>query len=394
MNYEYEERAAILEFDGGLSREDAERQAAIEIEQRMKQTDERQGLPSASGIERLALCPGSWEAEKGLPNTTSEIAEYGTKLHAALATGFTDELEPEEIATLERVRAVESELLQTVFNGKTPDEYRERRMWYLKNSLPLFSGQIDVAYQVGNVALIIEYKFGYIPVASVSANLQLRSQAVLASRDLHCTEVYVAVIQPHCAIQKDICHYTATDLAKSAEQLEQIVRAAEAFEAPRVAGEAQCKYCKAKAQCPVAIDTALSTVTAIAAPEHSPEEIAASLTDEQLSELGEKLPFVEGVVKALKARIKTRIEESPGSIRGYGLKHGGNTREITNTRLAYSLVKDQFTAQEFSDITSVSVPALEKAWRAKTGLKKSDFDAAIAPALTLKPKAPSLERLA
>lgn len=33
---EYEERAAILEYDGGLSRDEAERQAAREIQDRLK----------------------------------------------------------------------------------------------------------------------------------------------------------------------------------------------------------------------------------------------------------------------------------------------------------------------------------------------------------------------
>ena len=29
--------------------------------------DERQGLPSASGMQRLFLCPGSWNAERKCP---------------------------------------------------------------------------------------------------------------------------------------------------------------------------------------------------------------------------------------------------------------------------------------------------------------------------------------
>ncbi len=33
---EFEERAAMLEYDGGLSREDADRQALIEIKKRIK----------------------------------------------------------------------------------------------------------------------------------------------------------------------------------------------------------------------------------------------------------------------------------------------------------------------------------------------------------------------
>ncbi len=35
---EYEERAAILEYDGGLSRDEADRQALREISERMKRT--------------------------------------------------------------------------------------------------------------------------------------------------------------------------------------------------------------------------------------------------------------------------------------------------------------------------------------------------------------------
>jgi len=35
--YELEERSAILEYDGGLSREDADKQALIEINNRMKE---------------------------------------------------------------------------------------------------------------------------------------------------------------------------------------------------------------------------------------------------------------------------------------------------------------------------------------------------------------------
>jgi len=45
----------------------------------MKQiTDERKGLPSASGIERLYLCPGSFSMEQGLPDVFAEpgVADF------------------------------------------------------------------------------------------------------------------------------------------------------------------------------------------------------------------------------------------------------------------------------------------------------------------------------
>jgi hypothetical protein len=43
LRYEYEERAAILEYDGGLNREDADRIAAGEILNRKPNAESRQG---------------------------------------------------------------------------------------------------------------------------------------------------------------------------------------------------------------------------------------------------------------------------------------------------------------------------------------------------------------
>ena len=40
LRYEYEERAAILEYNGGLTREDAETQALTEIAERIRSTEQ------------------------------------------------------------------------------------------------------------------------------------------------------------------------------------------------------------------------------------------------------------------------------------------------------------------------------------------------------------------
>ena len=37
LRYEFEERAAILEYDGGLNRDEAEAHALLEIKQRMRE---------------------------------------------------------------------------------------------------------------------------------------------------------------------------------------------------------------------------------------------------------------------------------------------------------------------------------------------------------------------
>ena len=53
-----------------------------------KTEDVRGGKPSASGMQRLALCPGSWQAEaKCPPSEDSPDANMGTRLHKCMETG-------------------------------------------------------------------------------------------------------------------------------------------------------------------------------------------------------------------------------------------------------------------------------------------------------------------
>ena len=64
-------------------------------------TDPRRGLPSASAMDRLEACPASFHASKRLPDSSSEDAESGTRIHKALGTGDTSELSPDELDTFE-----------------------------------------------------------------------------------------------------------------------------------------------------------------------------------------------------------------------------------------------------------------------------------------------------
>ena len=76
-------------------------------------SDERNGLPSASSMERYQLCPGSYMAERGLPEATSEDAEAGNRIHAVLAgETVTPPLTDDEERTMESCRNQCEELIQ------------------------------------------------------------------------------------------------------------------------------------------------------------------------------------------------------------------------------------------------------------------------------------------
>ena len=45
------------------------------------ESDEREGRPSASAIEQMKLCPGSWKYQQILPQIESPEASEGTTRH-------------------------------------------------------------------------------------------------------------------------------------------------------------------------------------------------------------------------------------------------------------------------------------------------------------------------
>ena len=74
--------------------------------------DERQGLPSASGMQRLFLCPGSWNAERKCPvDEESDDAALGTMLHVHMEQGTMPE-DPEDAEAVAWCRETEISLCE------------------------------------------------------------------------------------------------------------------------------------------------------------------------------------------------------------------------------------------------------------------------------------------
>ena len=77
--------------------------------------DDRKDLPSASGLSRIVLCPGSPTLEKlaGKSESTSEVANSGTDIHDAIAADDLSELGLTEEKVATRLTAMtEQALLQ------------------------------------------------------------------------------------------------------------------------------------------------------------------------------------------------------------------------------------------------------------------------------------------
>lgn len=167
--------------------------------------DPRKGKPSASGVERLALCPGSWNLESKLPpEPESDDAAAGTRIHDALAGSIDPKtLGVDEFDTYSRILDMEKEAL-AIWKSTLPEDgdpivVREERLWMESESgEPLFSGQFDVCFMIGKEALLLDAKSGRGEVQSSEGNFQLMALAsLIGERFPHIEAVTVAILAPY-----------------------------------------------------------------------------------------------------------------------------------------------------------------------------------------------------
>lgn len=366
------------------------------------QGDVREGLPSASMIDRLYACPGSHRMCEGVVEfrdpKLDAWAQFGERVHLWMQFGSFIDLSPEELNVAERCREDLIDLITAMsrlsFAESTQrDVIQERRFWLVDaNGRKRMSGQVDYAEVIAETGFVADFKSGRGQYDDAPANLQLRANGVLlwlsVGRNLE--KVHVALIQPLVG-KPTIATYSESDLEKSEKQLYQILDAAEAEDAPLVAGD-HCKYCPAKIKCPEA-----RRVIGIVAGIDSKNLPASGA---ELTQLLDICVAAEPIIKAIKSHCKQAIRLDPASVPGWTLGKPGSIRSLDDVlgvwgKLHAANLLDQDTF--LRDCVSIGIGDLEKAIGAKNSMKpkeaKETVNSHLAPFITNKPKEASLERI-
>jgi hypothetical protein len=289
-------------------------------------TNERGDLPSASNAHRYAACPGSHRACIGLPDTTSDDASRGGRIHAwleGMASGTIPPplADPEERDVAERCLHQSGLLIREHLRLEV-HRLVETRLWDPSRT---WSGKADlVVIDNHNTALVIDYKTGRGDVEEAVGNLQLRALAVLVA-DLPNTSidsVTVAIVQP-LAGPPLVCRYDIATLRRATDEIDEIMAKANATGQPRNPGP-WCQYCRASGtdRCP---ESRANLVT-VAATQASP----ALTTD-----LGRWLDAADAAEEAI-ANIRSQakaILQAGGEVPGWTLKPGRFTETITDPEL-------------------------------------------------------------
>lgn len=321
--------------------------------------DERQGRPSASGMQRLFLCPGSWQAEKKCPvDDESEDAALGTMLHACMEHGTTPE-NPEDAEAVAWCREMENALCKKYLG----EEIRYALVWRESRVFErvdrLFSGKPDMVAVRDFKALVVDYKFGRLPVAAAECNLQLSALAVLVMDmfdEGDIDEVFVCILQPYASRKEPaVCRYTR----ESVEQafFRACIEQAQDEHAPLKPSEKACRYCRAQSSCP-AVKLALVQVTSgdltAAWEEWSPEKRREAY---DLAKLAKR--WAASVESKVKADLKAEVE-----IPGLKLSPGKKAFTVTDPAAAFQILNglfpDAITAAAFSSCCKVGISDLDK----------------------------------
>jgi hypothetical protein len=215
--------------------------------------DDRGGLPSASGVYRIANCWGSYLFESLFPDTESEYD--GEFLHAV--TVDDDDiakcnLEQREVVL--KAQAITRGIIDDTI-GTYDKKTKEDRLWIHHKLKAILSGRYDMCYSRKLVALVIDYKFGWADVSPADSNYQLRALVVMLWLAFGFEEIYAAIISPRTLIKDTIVHYRLADIEQSHKEITGISIRAMKPNQPLCAGP-WCDYCKARHVCPKAWEKA------------------------------------------------------------------------------------------------------------------------------------------
>lgn len=355
--------------------------------------DDRENLPSASGVEALQLCPGKRALEASIPpaDDSSDESRSGDRIHAYMAAGgdVPPLLDDDEERVADKFQRDEAALVAE-FIGEPRITLREERLWLTEGTARIFSGKPDAVFVGEDAILIVDFKSGWLGATVAPKNTQLRALVVLVAARFNPMgrPIYVAALLR--AGKPSVARYEAADIAAANVELHRIMALSADPLAPRIPGEKQCRHCRAKLAgvCP----EFTAATSAIAAVPPRTELDLPTLT--RILDLAGPL---EKVIEAAKAKAKGMLAADPGSVPGYELAPGQEREKVVDCQtLAARVFALGVPVEDFTAAVSISKTALKPLVKAATNTKGAALDKKMEEALAglteVTTTAPSLKR--
>lgn len=329
---------------------------------------------SPSKRVRWSVCPGSVRLEAQYPDTSGPAAVDGTHTHTLLERCITDKLVPmcdplslvgfiledhEGKFTIDKARAervkVAIDYIQSVMGGGTV--IAESRV----DPAPLvgrfdMAGTADVQIHGDDWAEVIDYKDGG-GIVEVAENPQLLQYAVgmvAGKPDHQWRTIRLTIVQPKL-VDRGMKAVQSWDIpieriAAEAEKLKVEGAKCDKPDAPLVPGESQCRYCKAKGNCPAVVNKVMSDVGLMFHPiekaqvldiaQQSADKNPETMSDQQLRQILDAAPLMRQMLESAEDEALKRLKAGK-SIAGLKLVNGRGSRSwnLSDEEIAPKLIK-------------------------------------------------------
>ena len=227
---------------------------------------------SPSSRHRWSKCPGSVREEAKYPDSSGEAALDGTRSHELLEHCLTEVVLPQslvgELISGFIVDAERAARVQIAYDYivQADDYYSERRVspakYVMRDDM---DGTADAILLHDRCLEIVDYKDGVSPVSAVgNAQMEVYALGALARFGAIYETVKMTIIQPKLAIRGlptiSSHEITVDELLAKVPGIIAEAAATDAPDAPLIPGESQCKWCKAKGNCPALVEKSLELV--------------------------------------------------------------------------------------------------------------------------------------
>lgn len=311
---------------------------------------------SPSRLETLEKCPGAFTASAPFGDEENEASKEGQFLHSIMAEEIKEyNLTSEQAEQVQKCKEmIQEQLEQLGWDGKCK-EYKEIKVSIINNDGELLTeGTADYIAIYKNKALIIDWKFGYVPVSGIR-NIQLMTYATgIFDKYPHINNIKACIFQPR------LNSFTYDNFNRTEhynlmlEKIDTIIKRTKTKQFTFKTGS-HCKYCKAygKTTCPAScheIDKVKNTNL----------ENISELPDELLTKLYEQSKMVSSNIKKIDNEFKKRVTEK-GSMCGYKTKLKDGQRKVTKLTDLYDFMINEkhIDHNSFMEKASISVGFIE-----------------------------------
>lgn len=278
---------------------------------------------SASNLYAARLCPGKPRMEKGLADSSSADSDRGTRLHQYFLTGKSyDDLNPQDRELMESADRYAEEFLQQFLEMNGMDQSEP---FVKEHEVPLHGivpGHPDtiISWRGGDIVAVLDLKSGWGVVDEAPDNDQLADYALLVYARKQFKVCGVAIVQPNALGPRlTSAVYKWDQMVPLAMDIHAVKKATEVTDAPTIAGERQCGFCKAKAICQSYKDKFMGV-------QEYGERAISTLTNEELVRVKQAISFANKIESEVNDEMRKRISED--SLPGWKLRNTGTNRIV------------------------------------------------------------------